>query len=252
MSDLGEAFVGATEIHDLDRMRSLLDAGLSPRAKVRGKTLVRWLTEMYFRSDRFPSCLRLLLDRGAVLDDPAIAPVLLDDPDAVAAAVRAEPSLLHHRTTMVSAFTPLTGASLLHVAAEYGNRGAARALLELGADPDATAAVDAHGFGGHTPIFHTVNSNANRSEPLMCLLVEAGARTDIRLPGIIWGQGFEWETPCFDVTPISYAQLGLLRQFQRTERDIYANIHKLLAAAGRQVPPIENVPNRYLYPTGGA
>jgi len=117
MSDLGEAFVGATEIHDPDGMRSLLDAGLSPRATVRGKTLVRWLTEMYFRSDRFPSCLRLLLDRGAVLDDPAIAPVLLDDPDAVAAAVRAEPSLLHHRTTMVSAFTPLTGASLLPVAA---------------------------------------------------------------------------------------------------------------------------------------
>ena len=35
---------------------------------------------------------------------------------------------------MVSAFTPLVGASLLHIAAEFGNVKAARMLLEMGAD----------------------------------------------------------------------------------------------------------------------
>ena len=56
----------------------------------------------------------------------------------------------------------------------------------------------------------------------------------------------EWETVCFDVTPISYAQMGLLPQVHRQEGDIYANIARLLAAGGRPVPPFDNVPNKYL------
>jgi hypothetical protein len=46
------------------------------------------------------------------------------------------------------------------------------------------------------------------------------------------------------VTPISYAQLGLLPQVHRSEVDIYGNIDRLLRAAGRTVPPRVN--NRYL------
>ena len=153
---------------------------------------------------------------------------------------------------MVSTFTPLVGASLLHVAAEYGNLNAARALVEAGADVNAAAAVDEHGLNGHTPLFHTVNSNANRSEPVMRLLLEAGADAGVRLAGITWGKGFEWETTFFDVTPVSYAQLGLMPQVHRDERDIYANVRRLLEAASRPVPPLANVPNRYLQPKGGS
>ena len=82
----------------------------------------------------------------------------------------------------------------------------------------------------------------------MTILLDAGARTDVLLPGITWGTGFEWETTCFDVTPISYAQMGLLPQVHRRERDIYANISTLLAASGRRAPPLDNIPNRYVYP----
>jgi hypothetical protein len=64
--------------------------------------------------------------------------------------------------------------------------------------------------------------------------------------GITWGKGFDWETVCLDVTPVSYAQLGLLPQMQRTEADVYSNLKRLLAACGRPVPPLTNVPNRYL------
>jgi len=203
---------------------------------------------MYTRSERFPECLRLLLERGAVLADPAVGPVLLDDAAALKDAILKNPSLTAHRTNMVSAFTPLFGASLLHVAAEYGNARAARVLIDMGADVNATAAVDGSGFNGHTPIFHTVNSNANRSAPVMKMLIDAGARCDLRLPGITWGKGFEWETLCLDVTPVSYAQLGLLPQMHRSERDVYDNIRALLAAAGRKLPRDVNVPNRYLSP----
>ena len=133
------------------------------------------LTEMYSRSDAFPDCLRLLLERGAVLDDPRLAPVLLDDADMLTAALRKDPALIHHRTTMASTFTPLDGASLLHVAAEYGNANAVRVLIEAGADVNARAAVDAHGLNGHTPLFHTVNSAWNRSAPILEALLDAGA-----------------------------------------------------------------------------
>jgi ankyrin repeat protein len=240
--------LGAFETHSVEGIRAILDAGFDPRTPIKGRSAVNALVEMYSRSDRFPDCLRLLLERGAVLDDPRIAPVLLDDADSLAAALRADASLIGHRTTMVSAFTPLVGASLLHIAAEFGNVMAARVLLENGADVDATASFDAYGLDGHTPLFHTVNSNDNRSAPLLRLLLEAGARPDLRLQGLTWGRGFEWETTCFDVTPISYAQLGLLPQMHRRDRDIYANITQLLDAAGRKVPPLGNVPNRYLKP----
>ena len=238
--------LAAFEVHSVERIRAILDAGFDAASPIDGKTPVNFLIEMYFRSDRFPECLRLLLERGAKLDDPKIEAVLLNDPVALEAAVRSDPGLLTHRTSLICAFTPLAGGSLLHVAAEYGNLAVAKKLLALGAAVDARAAIDESGLNGHTPLFHTVNSNANRSAPVMKLLLESGASTNVLLPGITWGKGFEWETTCFDVTPVSYAQLGLLPQMQRTEQDSYANVRTLLQAEGRVVPPLGNIPNRYL------
>jgi ankyrin repeat protein len=236
----------AIELHSAARMEAALDAGLDPRVPVRGKLPVQWLLEMYTRSDGFPACLRLLLERGAMLPDPALAPVLLNDGAAVAAAIRVDATLLRHRTTMVSAFTPLVNATLLHVAAEYGHLDVARTLLDLGADSDARAGLDDEGLGGHTPLFHTVNSHANRSAPILELLLTAGARPDVQVSGLTWGKGFEWETTFFDLTPIAYAQLGLLPQMHRDERQIHENVCRLLRAAGRDIPASSNVPNRYL------
>lgn len=238
----------AFETHSVEKIRVLLDAGLDANALIEGKTPMQWLTEMYSRSNQFAHCVRLMLERGATLDDPAVTPVLLDDGDALRREIRADPKLIAHRTTMVSCFTPLVGATLLHVAAEYGHARAAKVLIECGADVNATAALDAQGLDGHTPLFHTVNANANRSLPVMQMLLDAGARCDVRLAGLNWGRGFEWETTLFDVTPISYCQFGLLPQVHRREQDIDHNVRLLLKHANRPIPAMPNIPNRYLKP----
>ena len=190
MTPAEQRLLDAFDGHDVDEARAALEDGVDVTAPINGKLPIDWLTEQYSRSDKFQVCLRLLLDQGAVPHDPTVIPVLLNDRAAILAAVKADPSLVAHRTTMVSTFTPLVGASLLHVAAEYGNLDAARALVELGADVNARAATDEFGLNGHTPLFHTVNSNANRSEPIMRLLLTSGADPGIRVSGITWG--IEW------------------------------------------------------------
>jgi hypothetical protein len=239
-------FLEACERHDARRIGALLDAGLDPGAAIDGKAPLTWLIEMYTRSDAFPDCVRALLARGAALDDPSIAPVLLNDHRAIRLSAEADASWLTRRVSLPCAFSPLDGVTPLHVAAELGHVQATRALLALGADVNARAQVDGAGLGGQTPIFHTVNSHGNRSAPVMRLLLEAGAAPDVRVAGLTWGRGFEWETTFFDLTPIVYAQHGLLPQMHRDERHIDENVRVLLAAAGRAVPMMPNVPNRYL------
>lgn len=238
--------LGAFECHDPDEITAVLADGLDPCEPIDGKLPIDCLVEMYTRSDRFPQCLRLLLAAGARLPDPALEAVLLDDADRLTELLSADRTLADRRVDLACTFTPLRGAALLHVAAEYGHLAAARALLSRGADPNARAGIDAYGLGGQTPIYHTVNSNANRSLPVLRLLLEAGARCDARVDGLTWGEGFEWETVLFDLTPISYCALGSLPQFHRQEADLAANIRLMLAASDRPIPPMANIPNAYV------
>ncbi len=246
MTDSEEKLLSAFDGHNVDGVRNALASGANASSPIKGKLPVYWLLEEYTRSDKVKECLRLLFANGAVLDDPRLVPVLLDDAVAINEVTQNNDAYVRHRTTLVSAFTSLVDVSLLHVAAEYGHLAAAEALIEAGADVDAKAGVDEFGFGGHTPLFHTVNSNANRSASIMKLLVEAGADVSSRVNGLYWGRGYPWETVFFDVTPISFAQMGLLPQVHRREQDIYPNIEYLMTAALREMPPLNNVPNRYL------
>lgn len=132
-----EAFDG----HDIEGVRAALDAGADPVSEQDGKKPIHWLLEQYWRSDHLPHCLKLLLDRGATLPDTLLVAVLLDDAEAVKATIQANPLLLNKKTTLISSFTSLVDATLLHMAAEYGNYNAARALVELGADVAAQLVV---------------------------------------------------------------------------------------------------------------
>jgi len=56
--------------------------------------------------------------------------------------------------------TPVDGGTLLHLAVYWDELDMAEWLLARGADPNARAAVDADGFGGHTALFGSVVSQA--------------------------------------------------------------------------------------------
>lgn len=234
------------ETHSIEKIKEALAGGIDVNALIDGKTPLTWLIEMYLRSPKFSDCVRCLTQAGAQCSNTALLAVLLDDPELLKSELRKNPSLYQHPVDIRCAFTPLYGASLLHVAAEFGLMRAATTLLEAGTDVETRAALDDYGFNGHTPIFHTVCQRGNHCQPVLRLLLEHGAKADIRLTGITWGKSFEWETTIFDATPISYAQAGLLPQIERDERDLYENIRLLAKASGRVLPEELNVPNKYL------
>ena len=83
---------------------------------------------------------------------------------------------------------------------------------------------------------------------MMNFLVSHKADLSLTVTGLVWGKGYEWETFIPSVNPISYAMMGLLRQFQRTEQQIYEVVSVLMKSRyGTNYIPA-NVPNRYLNP----
>ena len=68
----------------------------------------------------------------------------------------------------------------------------------------------------------------------------------VTVKGLTWGKGYDWETFIPAVNPISYSMMGLLRQFQRKEAQIYEVVSLLMKAQyGTNYSP-SNVPNKYL------
>ena len=236
----------AFELHDTQRIRKALDAGASPSAPLNGKRPIDWLISMYTRSPNFAACLRTMIAAGATVGNELVEAALLDDDDTLRQIVQQNPSRAQERVVVESAYTSLRDVSLLHVCAEFNSVRCAKVLLDAGVDVDVRAGIDRDGLRGHTALFHTVNSNHNFCRPMMELLLDAGADVDVRLRGLMWGEGMEWETVVFDVTPISYAQCGLYRQFHRDEEDIYDNIDHLYRRRFGTPAPRRNVPNRYV------
>jgi ankyrin repeat protein len=236
----------AFEEHSPTEIRRVLAEGVSPIASIKGKRPVDCLIEAYLRTERFPECLRVMAEAGASVGDPLLEALLLDDHEALHRLLSSLPDVLQRKLNPLTAFTSCRGVSALHVCAEFNSIECARVLLDAGADVNARADVNSDGVGGHTPIFHTVNTIFNHCRPMMELLVAEGADLDARVNAILWGESFPWETVVFDVTPISYAQCGLYRQFQRREEHVYDNIEYLYRARFGATPPRRNVPNRYL------
>src|SRR5688572_30954791 len=239
--------LGAFELHDSQGIRNALAAGVSPTAPVNGKRPIDWLISMYTRSPNFAACLRAMLGAGATVGNELVEAALLDDDDTLRMIVQQHPQRVQERVAVESAYTSLRGVSALHVCAEFNSVRCAKVLLNAGVDVNDRAEVDGDGLGGHTPLFHTVNSNQNHCRPMMDLLLDAGADVDVRLRGLVWREGLEWETVVFDVTPISYAQCGLYRQFHRDEKDIYENIDHLHRRRYGSPAQRRNVPNRYVF-----
>ena len=208
-------FLEAFETHSPEDILASLAAGASPIALIGGKRPIDILIEMYTRSPAFANCLRVLIAAGAEIGDPLLEAVLLDDDVALRRVLAESPRDIGRKLDPWCAYTSCHGVTALHICAEFNSTRCAAVLIEAGADVDARAETDADGLGGQTPIFHAVNTNQNHCRPVMELLADSGAALDIRLKGLVWGPGLEWETALYDVTVFSYAQCGLIRQFQR-------------------------------------
>jgi ankyrin repeat protein len=173
-------------------------------------TALDYVISSYWRSPRLSQCIDLLLDAGGKTryNVPAALDLLRGRLDDLSARLDAEPHLVELRfpeldfgATGERRLT-LKGATLLHVAAEYGNMDAATLLIDRGADVNARAALDDAGIGGQTPIFHAVTQLNDWSLPVAELLMDRGADLSIRakLPGY-----YERPDEIVECTPLGYA-----------------------------------------------
>jgi hypothetical protein len=244
--DYLKKLIGDIEIHSVEGIKECFENGISPNDIFNGEPLIYELTSEYLRGPRFKDCVKAFLDYGLIFDDKLLLSVLSDDVPSLTDLLRAAPDAIGKRYTLHSAFTPLHEVTLLHICAEFNHLSCARVLVDQGADINAKAGTDEFGFGGQTPIFHTVNQILNQSWDMLQYLLAKSADLTITIPGLIWGKGYEWETFIPAVNPVSYAMMGLLPQMHRDENTIAKVVSLLLKeASGIDYIP-KNIPNRYL------
>jgi hypothetical protein len=234
------------ELHSVAGIKDCFENGVNPNAIIDGKPLIYGLINMYTRGPLFKDCVKAFVDYGLIFEDKALLAVLLDDPVSLDNLLSGNIHSMHYKYSLDCTFTPLYEASLLHICAEYNHLACAKVLVKHGADINTKAGLDENGFGGHTPVFHTVNQDANKGLEMLGYLISQKADLLITVKGIIWGKGYDWETFIPSVNPISYAMMGLLRQFQRTEKQIFEVVNILMKAQyGTEYSPA-NIPNKYL------
>jgi ankyrin repeat protein len=190
-------------------LKWLLDRGANPN--VGDYTALDYVIETYHRSPHLSECIEILLDAGGTTrhNNPALLAILRGRLDELSKLLDADPALIHQRFGEFD-FGPgtgtrrltLKGATLLHVAAEYGATETARLLLERGAEVNARATLDEAGIGGQTPIFHAVTQFDDWGVAVAKLLIERGADLSLRvkLPG-----HYERPDEVVECTPLGYA-----------------------------------------------
>ncbi len=115
----GADLLGEFEEHSPTGIRALMTAGVSPTEPIHGKRPIDALIEMYLRSPRFAECLQIMLDAGAILGDPLLQAILLDDDGGLRGLLSASRENLKRKLNPLCAFTSCRGVTALHICAEF-------------------------------------------------------------------------------------------------------------------------------------
>jgi ankyrin repeat protein len=177
-------------------LKWLLDHGADPQVAAReyGSPLKMLICTYVRNAKGRNACLEVLAHAGFDLPDTPAMAFHRGRIDLLDAHLTRDPSLLEHRFQESEIFpaelgikpgdglhvTPVFGGTLLHLAIEYEDIDVALWLIERGADVNAKATLDADGFGGHTPLFHTVVTLAAPDDSKARLLLERGAGPNAR------------------------------------------------------------------------
>ncbi|HVJ29905.1 MAG TPA: ankyrin repeat domain-containing protein [Gammaproteobacteria bacterium] len=165
--------------------------------------------------------LELLARRGYDLPDTPIMAFHRGDIARLETHLRRNPQLLERRFTLAEIYpaecgcdgtgmhwAPIDGTTLLHLAFDFHETAIAAWLLAKGADANARAAVDADGFGGHTPLFNAVVCGPWHHEEPTRLLLESGASKEARASlrkFLDWIEEPRWHE-ARDVTALQWAR----------------------------------------------
>jgi ankyrin repeat protein len=146
-------------------------------------------------------CLDLIAAQGVELHDTPVMAVHRGRIDLLEAHLRRDSALLGRRFSHEEIYpptlgcsadhsfglhgTPLDGTTLLHICVDFDELEIGRWLIEHGANVNTKAEVDADGFGGHTPLFGCVVSQAylcgrQRDAAFARLLLDHGADPNAR------------------------------------------------------------------------
>lgn len=137
--------------------------------------------------------LELFAARGYELPDTPMMAFHRGSVSRLEEHLRRDPRLLERRFTLREIYpaecgaihggmhwTPIDGTTLLHLAIDFHEREIFEWLLARGADVNARAAIDADGFGGHTPLFNAVVCGPWPDDAMTRALLERGAAKDAR------------------------------------------------------------------------
>src|SRR6185295_6523105 len=189
-----QRIIDEIELHSVEGIKECFSNGVDPNDLFRDEPLIYELTSEYTRSHRFRDCVKAFVDHGLKFEDKILLSVLLNDASSLELHLSKNNDAVSREYELRCAYTPLYKVSLLHICAEFNHVACAEVLVKYGADINAKAGVDEYGFGGQTPIFHTVNQNLNQSADMLNFLLARSADLAITVRGIVWGKGYEWET----------------------------------------------------------